>query len=146
MSRILVVDDEPSVLSMVRMVLELEGHDVDTALDGQAALDSLERGIPDVILLDVMMPGLSGFEVAERVRARSAWREVSIIFVSAKAERDDLWTGWQLGADSYVTKPFDTDELVSEVSRVLATRSALRNRGARMAQVDHLIVLGEARS
>ncbi|MDX1659973.1 MAG: response regulator transcription factor [Nitriliruptorales bacterium] len=144
MSKILVVDDEPSVLAMVRMVLELEGHDVQTVENGSDALEAMERDAPDLLLLDVMMPGLSGFEVAEKMRDIDGCEELPLIFLSAKAERDDIWTGWKLGADSYLTKPFDTDELLEEVSRVLSIRSAPRNEGARRPQVDRLVVLGEA--
>lgn len=144
MPHILVVDDEPSVLAMVRMVLELEGHVVETVDDGEQALAALDLATFDLVLLDVMMPGLSGFEVAREIRARRDFGNVPVVFVSAKAEREDIWTGWQLGADSYLTKPFDTDELVSEVCRVLGNRGDLRNQGARHPQVEHLIVLGEA--
>ena len=143
MSQILVVDDEPSVLAMVRMVLELEGHSVTTVENGADALSSMREGAPDLLLLDVMMPGLSGFEVAEEMRSIEGCADLPLIFLSAKAERDDIWTGWKLGAESYLTKPFDTDELLEEVSRVLGARGALRNEGAREPQVDRLVVLGE---
>ena len=143
MAKILVVDDEPSVLAVVRMVLELEGHEVSVAEDGADALAALDEVEPDLVLLDIMMPGLSGFEVAEEIRERNG-EQLPLIFLSAKAERDDIWTGWKLGAAGYLTKPFDTDELVEEVAKVLDNRAALRNTGASRPQVEHLIVLGEA--
>lgn len=143
MPRILAVDDEPTVLRMLRMILEIEGYEVHTAGDADEALDMIGTTRPDLLLLDVMMPGRSGFDLAEDLRAEGATRDLPVIFVTALAETQEQWRGWQLGAVSYVTKPFDTEALLETIARVLDNRDALRNRGASEPQVEHLVVIPE---
>lgn len=143
MPRILVVDDQPSVLSMLRMMLEVEGHAVETAPDADTALARLTTNSPDVVLLDVMMPGKSGFDLAQTMRTNPGTSAIPIIFLTAVVENDQQWRGWALGGDSYVTKPFETETLLGEIARVLATREAPRNRAAQEPQVDKLVVLQE---
>ena len=118
MLRVLAVDDDPTVRDMLELILELEGFDVRLAATGHEALHLAATWCPDVILLNVMMPGFDGFHVAAQLRERASTAGIPIVFVSAKAGADDVLTGWQHGAESYITKPFDTDDLVDEIVRV----------------------------
>lgn len=113
---ILAADDDPQLLRLVTRNLELEGYAVQAVSDGQQALDSIERQVPDLVLLDVMMPRMDGFTVCERVREFSA---VPIIIVTARGQDQDKVRGLDLGADDYLTKPFSVEELVARVRAVL---------------------------
>jgi len=106
-ARVLVVDDESAIRTLCRVNLELEGFDVAVAADGAEALASIERENPDLVLLDVMMPDVDGWEVAERLRAEAATRDVPIVFLSARAAYADRQQGYDVGAVGYVVKPFD---------------------------------------
>ncbi|MDD5190030.1 MAG: response regulator transcription factor [Dehalococcoidales bacterium] len=114
--KILVVDDEPNIVRYLRMVLKDNGYDIVTATDGADAMEKLEKEMPDLIILDIIMPGLDGFEVCHRIRQ---WSPVPIIMVSAKAKEEDKTRCLDMGADDYITKPFGTAELVSRVKAVL---------------------------
>ncbi|MGH2759146.1 MAG: response regulator transcription factor [Actinomycetota bacterium] len=122
MPRVLVVDDDPQVLKLLRVNFELEGYDVLTATNGEEALDLVGRDSPDAIVCDVMMPGIDGLEVVRRLRAQPDTAGVPLVVVSAKAQRADVKAGLELGADAYVTKPFDPSELLTVVSDLLAKR------------------------
>lgn len=113
--RVLVVDDDPALRAMLEMVLELEGMEVRVAANGHEALEQLALERPDVLVLDVMMPGLDGWGVAERVRQDPRLADLPIIFCTAKTGADATWRGWQLGAASYVAKPFDNDALLAQI-------------------------------
>ena len=112
MNRVLLVEDDPTIREMTRMTLERDGFVVETAGDGQAGLDAFDRGTPEVVLLDVMLPGTDGLEVCRRIRAD---HPTPIIMLSARGEELDKVLGLELGADDYVTKPFSPRELVSRV-------------------------------
>jgi len=114
--RILVVDDEERMVRFIRMNLEHDGFQVSEAFNGKQAIQKIRDVTPDLILLDVMMPDLDGFEVLEMVRDVS---QVPVIMLTAKGEEDDRVRGLELGADDYVTKPFSPRELVSRVKAVL---------------------------
>lgn len=114
--KILVVDDEERMLRFIRLNLEHDGFQVIEAVKGHEALDKMRTGMPDLILLDVMLPDLDGFEVLKMVREISS---IPIIMLTAKGEEDDRVKGLELGADDYVTKPFSPRELVSRVKAVL---------------------------
>ena len=114
--RILVVDDEERMVRFIRMNLEHDGFQVSEAFNGKQAIQKIRDVTPDLILLDVMMPDLDGFEVLETVREVS---QVPVIMLTAKGEEDDRVRGLELGADDYVTKPFSPRELVSRVKAVL---------------------------
>jgi DNA-binding response OmpR family regulator len=105
--RVLVADDESSMRLLLRVNLPLAGYEVVEAADGEAALARIRGQTFDLLLLDVMMPKLSGFELAERLRADPATSDASIVFVSARADRADVQRGLDLGAIDYITKPFD---------------------------------------
>jgi DNA-binding response OmpR family regulator len=109
--RILVVDDDPSVRSMVRLVLETEGYVVDVAEDGFAALRALDGLAPDCVILDVMMPGMDGHAVLGRIRASDRGM-VPVVMLTAAADDDQAWQAWTEGVDYFLAKPFDASELL----------------------------------
>lgn len=122
--RVLVADDDPSVRSMLQMVLGLEGFEVHTAVDGPDALRRAAEIRPDVIVLDVMMPGASGHDVARRLKTIPGLVDIPVVFCSALSSADETWAGWRLGADSYVAKPFENEHLISELLRVTGANAA----------------------
>jgi len=122
--RVLVVDDDPIILRLLQLNLELEGHEVETAADGREALDRVNALEPDLILLDVMMPEIDGFRVCEELRAHDRTRDIPVVFLSAKAQASDIERGTAVGGDAYVTKPFDPQELVELIERLVADRRA----------------------
>jgi DNA-binding response OmpR family regulator len=117
--RVLVVDDEPNIVMSLRFLMEREGFEVEVAPTGEAALKALDRGPADLVLLDVMMPALDGFEVCQRIRGNPAWTNTRIIMLTAKGREVERDKGLALGADDYVTKPFSTRELVVRVKQML---------------------------
>jgi two-component system phosphate regulon response regulator PhoB len=120
--RILVVDDEPDLLELVRMSLRQAGFEVDTAETGRQALERMQRSAPDLVILDLMLPDLSGTEVCRRVRQDPALAELPVIMLTAKADEVDRVVGLELGADDYVTKPFSPRELTLRAQAVLRRR------------------------
>jgi len=124
--RILLVDDERSVQKLLSYPLRKEGYDVVPALDGQQALDRLREGSFDLVVLDLMLPRVDGFEVCRRVRSRSS---VPIIMLTAKVEETDKVLGLELGADDYITKPFSLREFRSRVKAVLRRAEIVRTDG-----------------
>jgi DNA-binding response OmpR family regulator len=121
--RVLVVDDDPSIRAMLEYALYFEDFEVESAPDGETALEMLKTTQPDVILLDVMMPRIDGLEVARRIREDAALAHIPVIMLSAMTQDSDIMAGWVAGASSYLTKPVDVDMLVSEISRVISERS-----------------------
>lgn len=115
----LVVDDEPMARTLLRLMLVRAGFDVSEAEDGFDALDKLKDGSPDVMILDVMMPGIDGFSVCETVRAAPSTSELPIIMLSAKTDLESVNKGLRLGANKYLTKPISPDELTRQVRDVL---------------------------
>ena len=113
--RILIVDDEPNIVVSLEFLMKRNGHDVKVVSDGEAALAAVSEFAPDVILLDVMLPRLSGYEVCQRVRENPAWDSIKIIMLTAKGRDVDVTKGLAVGANAYVTKPFSTRELVDKV-------------------------------
>jgi two-component system response regulator VicR len=133
MARILVVDDEPHILEVVRAYLDREGHQVATAADGVAAAERALADRPDVVILDVMLPGRSGFDVLRDLRA--AGSSAAVIMLTARDDLVDRVAGLEIGADDYVTKPFEPRELVARVGAVLrrAAGSAVAAGGGEAA-------------
>ena len=115
---VLVVDDDPVIVNLLRVNFEIEGYDVLTASEGEAGVAQAHAGHPDVVLLDVMMPGVDGLEVARRLRLDPETRDIPIILLSAKAQAQDIQAGLAV-ADDYVTKPFEPLELLDRVAVVL---------------------------
>jgi DNA-binding response OmpR family regulator len=120
MALILVVDDEEPVRLLLRDTLELDAYDVIEAKDGPAALASFEEHRPDGIILDIMMPGMSGIDVLRELRSRETGAELPVILLTASGDDKTTWDGWSAGASCYLTKPFDPDNLLSWVERMLA--------------------------
>lgn len=120
-SKILVVDDEPSILEVVTIYLERSGFSVTTAADGKSALRSMAAEMPDLVVLDLMLPEVDGLEITRRLRAEG---NVPIIMLTARKEEADRVLGLELGADDYVVKPFSPMELVSRVRAVLRRTNA----------------------
>ena len=117
--RVLVVDDEPNIVMSLRFLMERAGFEVEVAATGQAAVAALERQPADLVLLDIMIPELDGFEVCQRIRANPAWQNTKIVMLTAKGREVERDKGLALGADDYVTKPFSTRDLVAMVERML---------------------------
>jgi DNA-binding response OmpR family regulator len=118
--RILIVDDEPNIVISLEYLMKKEGFQIAVATDGEAALKQASSFLPDLILLDVMMPKKSGFEVCQALRADPAQAAVKIIMLTAKGRETEVAKGLALGADAYVTKPFSTKELVVQIKSLLA--------------------------
>jgi DNA-binding response OmpR family regulator len=116
---VLIADDEANIVISLEFLMKREGHRVTVARDGDAALEAIRRERPDLVLLDVMMPGRSGFEVCQAVRADETLAAVKILMLSAKGRDTDLAKGSALGADAYMTKPFSTRELADKVRSLL---------------------------
>jgi two-component system phosphate regulon response regulator PhoB len=117
--RVLVVDDEPDIVALVAYHLAKAGYRVTTAASGTDALDSARRERPSLIVLDLMLPGMSGYEVLEQLRANDATRDVAVLMLTARREESDRIQGLSLGADDYLTKPFSPQELVLRVGAIL---------------------------
>jgi len=138
---ILVVDDEPTIVEVVELYLRREGFAVVTAADGNAALAAVERQRPDLIILDLMLPGIGGLELTGRLRDAGG---PPIIMLTARGDETDRVVGLELGADDYVTKPFSPRELVARVRAVLR-RSAQAAAPAAAAAPSHIVALGGLR-
>ncbi len=118
---VLVVDDDPVIVNLLQVNFEMEGYDVLAATGGPAGLDQARRGRPDVIVMDVMMPGIDGIEVARRLKGGEATRAIPIILLSAKAQTADIQAGLAV-ADDYVTKPFEPQDLLDRVASYIVHR------------------------
>ena len=118
--KILIADDEPNILLSLDYLMRREGFEVLLARDGHEALALLQRERPRLVLLDVMMPGRSGHEVLEALRADDALKHTLVLMLSAKGRETDVAKGLGLGADAYITKPFSTQALVAQVRALLA--------------------------
>ena len=117
--KILVADDEPNIVAALEFLLRRNGYEVHIARDGDEALKLVEDCQPDLVLLDVMMPVKSGYEVSTRIRERADWRHIKIIMLSAKGRDAEVNKGLAIGADLYITKPFSTQELVAKINGLL---------------------------
>ena len=126
-AKILIIDDDPDILQFVRMNLELEGLVVTTAEGGNAGLAAAKESPPDLVLLDVMMPEVDGLAVLRRLRTSPPTMNVPVILLTAKALAEDRLAGLELGADDYITKPFDLEELIARVKTVLRRAQAMRD-------------------
>jgi DNA-binding response OmpR family regulator len=116
---VLVVDDEPNIALSLEYLMKGQGFDVRVARDGEAALEALNDHLPDVILLDVMLPKRDGYDVCQTVRANAAWKGVRIIMLTAKGRAIEQEKGLALGADDYITKPFSTREVIERVRQYM---------------------------
>ena len=117
--KVLIADDEPNIVVSLEFLMQREGYAVSIARDGAEALEAIRRERPDLVLLDVMMPGKSGYEVCQAVRADESLAGVKILMLTAKGRDTDVAQGQGVGADGYVTKPFSTRELAARVREML---------------------------
>ncbi|HEX4927879.1 MAG TPA: response regulator [Burkholderiales bacterium] len=124
--KVLIVDDEANIVAALEYLLQRSGYEVRSAANGEDGLREMERFAPDLVLLDVMMPQLSGFDVCQRIRERPQWQGVKIVILSAMGRDADVSKGLSLGADAYVTKPFSNAELVARIDALLAGGGAPR--------------------
>jgi len=138
---ILVVEDHKSMSRAIKGILESEGYTVSTATDGIEALEIMDKVVPDLILADIMMPRMDGYTLYERVRARPEWIPIPFVFLTAKSEREDKLKGKELGAEDYITKPFDAEELIVSVrSRLGRARAIERASEAEFEDLKEQIV------
>jgi DNA-binding response OmpR family regulator len=120
MARILVVDDEPDIVRIVTKIMESRGHEVQTAIDGPSAIAEVARSRPDVVILDLNLPGIDGFEVCRQLKGDPATRAIPVLMMTAAyVSVDDAHHGERVGADEYIIKPFLRDILVHNVERLL---------------------------
>ena len=118
--KVLIADDEENIVTALEFLLQRRGYETRVAKNGDEALSAVETFAPDLVLLDIMMPRKSGYEVCQRMRSRPEWRHIKIIMLSAKGRDVEVSKGVSLGADLYVTKPFSNTELVSKIDGLLA--------------------------
>ena len=117
--KIVAIEDEPDILEIIKYNLEREGYEVHGALDGEEGLDLVRREMPELVLLDLMLPGIDGLEICRRLKYEAATRGIAVIMVTAKSEESDIVLGLEVGADDYLAKPFGPRELVARVRAVL---------------------------
>ncbi len=130
--RVLVVDDEPDVLLLCRVNLEVEGYDVATAPDGEAGLEACRELKPDVVLLDVMMPKMDGWQVLEAIKEDDDLAHIPVVMLTAKVQEQDQIRGWSTGAADYITKPFSPLALSQVLENVLSNDPEEEERRRRM--------------
>ncbi len=138
-TKIVVVEDEADILEVIDYNLSKEGFNVSSALDGEKGLVLVQKEIPDLVLLDLMLPGIDGIEICRQLKADSATRSIAIIMVTAKGEESDIVLGLGIGADDYVLKPFRPRELIARVKSVLR-RGGLREEDKEVISFDELII------
>ena len=117
--KILVVDDEPNIVLPLQFLMEQNNYQVDVAASGEEAIEKLMQFEPDLVLLDIMLPGIDGYEVCEIMRLDEKWKKTKIIFLTARGRDIDIAKGLVLGADAYITKPFSNSEVVQKVKELL---------------------------
>lgn len=123
MAKVLVVDDEPNIVLSIEFLMEQAGFEVTSAADGEQALEQVTTHTPDVVLLDISLPGISGFDVLEALRSRPATALLPVIMLTAHGREVEREKGFALGANAYITKPFSTQALVDQVQTVLAEKT-----------------------
>jgi DNA-binding response OmpR family regulator len=118
--KILIVEDEETLLELEAVLLRLKGYDVEGVMDGQSALETVATMNPDLILLDIMLPKIDGFEVCRQIKANEATRHIPVIMLTAKKSKEDLAMSEQVGADGYITKPFRSSMVIETIQRLLS--------------------------
>ncbi|GGK46283.1 MULTISPECIES: response regulator transcription factor [Flavobacteriaceae] len=119
MKKILIVDDEPNIVMSLEYIFKKENFEVFIARDGSEAIEIAEDNLPDIILLDIMMPNVDGYQVLKHLKKNPKLDNIKVLFLSAKNKVSDIELGLQLGADKYISKPFSTKKLVKEVKELL---------------------------
>ncbi len=141
MYSILIIEDDPAYRSMMETILQMEGFEVQSAADGRAGLDQLIHRRPDLVLCDIMMPGMDGHSVLETIRENDLLAEIPLIFVTALGERCDVRRGMSAGADDYLPKPFSAEELLSAVTGRLRRLEAFNHQQVAAATIEELALL-----
>jgi DNA-binding response OmpR family regulator len=140
MPEVLVVDDDPDIRMLVAFALEDAGYTVRHASDGEKALESIAAKVPDIVVLDVMMPGTDGITVLQRIRARRQLRGLKVVMLTTRIGERDHLRGWEGGADEYITKPFDPQDLATRVRGLLhASQESLEKRREAEVQKAELL-------
>ena len=130
MSKVLLVEDDLPTVELIKFALQSEGIEVSVSYDGISALRAVEKENPDLILLDVMIPGVDGFEVCQLIKHNIKLMHIPIIMVTAKVRKEDRALGLEKGADEYITKPFDPIQLVDRVKKLIEKKSKASDTGA----------------
>ena len=117
-TRVLITEDEPNIVESLTFILRREGYDVSSALDGETALLRLQRDPPDLVILDVMLPKVNGFEVLKRSKADPALRQLPVMVLTAKGQAHDRRTAEEIGASAFITKPFSNRDIIEQVGRL----------------------------
>lgn len=117
--RILIADDEPNIVLSLEYLMKREGFEVQVAIDGEAALQAIAAQLPDLVLLDIMLPRKDGFDVCQQIRSHPQWQSIKVVMLTAKGRDTEVSKGIALGADAYMTKPFSTMDLVAQVRQLL---------------------------
>ena len=126
--KVMIVDDTPANIDVLRRILSEDGFEISIAMSGEAALSLVEKNRPDLILLDVMMPGIDGFETCEKLKANPATKDIPVIFVTAKTEVEDIVHGFKVGGVDYIAKPFKREEVVSRVQTHLKIEQLIQEK------------------
>jgi len=121
LKKVLVVDDDPYILMSLEFLMKKNGYDVMVARNGTEALDIVGKQMPDIVLLDIMMPDVDGYEICRYIKKTAKLKHTKIVFMSAKSKEADIQKGYDLGAALYITKPFSTRELVKQIKELLST-------------------------
>lgn len=119
--KVLIADDEPNIVTSLEYLMNKRGYEVKIARNGDEALALVASFLPDVVLLDVMMPRKSGYEVCQQIREHAEWQHIKVVMLSAKGREAEVNKGLSLGADSYVTKPFSNQELIDKIDGLLGS-------------------------
>ena len=119
MHKILIVDDEPAILMSLDFLMKKEGYNVFIARDGEEAIEIINKELPELVILDIIMPNVDGYEVCKYVKNTVELEHIKVVFLTAKTRKSDIEKGYEIGADDYVVKPFSTKELVKRVKQLL---------------------------
>ena len=117
--KVLVIDDDPYILMSLEFLMKKNGYDVMVARNGEEALEILSKSTPDIVLLDIMMPDVNGYDICKHIKSTEKLKNIKVIFMSAKTKESDIKKGYELGAALYVKKPFSTRELVKDIKTML---------------------------
>jgi len=118
--KILVVDDDPYILMSLEFLMRKSGFDVLVARNGKETLEILNRNVPDVVLLDIMMPDVDGYDICKHIKSTKKLKECKVVFLSAKSKESDIQKGYDIGAELYITKPFSNKDLVKKIQELIA--------------------------
>lgn len=141
--KLLLIDDDPNLILLVQDYLEFRGYEVTAASSGQGGLEILKEDIPDLIICDIMMPHMDGYTFVEKVRANAGIRWIPFLFLSAKSQSQDKIKGLSQGADVYMTKPFEPEELVAQVESLLRQAANLRQGSGGIGEMGTSIAVPE---